>query len=61
MTNLQTYIDETDELPREILLGNLVIFTIRDGQHNLKQIAKDIDRLQLAGHTIGEDHDAVGD
>jgi len=27
----------------------------------LQDVREDIDRLQLAGPTIGEDHDAVGD
>src|SRR4051794_17885907 len=47
MTNLQEYVNEVGELPRDILLGHMVIFTVRDGKYDLKNIAKLLDKHQL--------------
>lgn len=45
--DLATYVRNTGELPRDLLIGSIVLFTIRDGLYSRDQLEKEFERLDL--------------
>ncbi len=46
-SSLRKYMDESGEMPRDVLLGHIVLFTINDGQYDRKQVEQWFDQLGL--------------
>lgn len=46
-SDLRKYLDQAGELPRDVLLGHVVMFTITDGEYDRDQVALWFDELML--------------
>lgn len=46
-SDLRKYLDQAGELPRDVLLGHVVMFTIRDGEYDRDTVAQWFDELML--------------
>lgn len=46
-SDLRKYLDQAGELPRDVLLGHVVMFTITDGEYDREQVALWFDELNL--------------
>lgn len=58
-STLKNYLDESGELPQDVLLGNIVLFTINDGEYSRDQVAQWFDELMLNPEFIPEPNKAV--
>lgn len=58
-SSLKAYMDESGDLPADVLLGNIVLFTINDGEYSHPQVVQWFDELGLNPKHLPEPNKAV--
>lgn len=58
-SEFRKYLDKAGELPRDVLLGHIVMFTINDGQYDRTEVDRWFDELQLDPQFVPEQGKAI--
>lgn len=59
MSTLKKYLDDSGDLPADVLLGHVVLFTINDGEYRHDEVTQWFDELMLNPSFVPESNKAV--